>query len=883
MASQVLTFLFTDIEGSTRRWEADRDAMRAALEVHDEVLLRTITEHEGQAFKHTGDGVCAVFTSPAGAVDAAVAAQRELGLPVRMGIATGEAQLRGDDYFGPVLNRAARIMAAGHGGQILLDGVTSGMLSDVNLISVGPRTLRDITKPVELFQVQADGLRAEFPPLNAIDAQPGNLRIPTTRLIGREAELDELDTTLKAHRVVTLTGVGGVGKTRLALELASRSEDRYPDGVFVIELAAVGDPAAVPDEVAAVLGITQQPGLSVSDSVAMALEGRSRLLVLDNCEHVLDAAADLVERIFAHSDTVGILATSREGLRLNDEQLWPVPSLDVRAGNDSAAAALFIDRAQAVSPYATFTAPAEAAAVVEICRKLDGIPLAIELAASRTGSMTATEVRDRLDDRFRLLIGARRGLERHQTLRHAVQWSYDLLQSDEKDLLARCSVFAGGFDLAGACAVSGSDDELITLDLLDVLVRKSLLVADRASARTRYSMLETIRQFAEEQLVGSGDGEAVRAAHARYFANLEPEVLALWDSPRQRESYAWFSSELPNLRAAFRWVADHGDLDTAATIAVMAIFLGYFLEQWEPIAWVEEMIPLARAARHPRLAQLYVGAANCAALGRLGDFDEYADAARAAIDSGEFDDVGDAFSCVVAAGYSTTGRSDQAVEWCRASIARSPDGHTASEAVMVVSLAVCGAAAEAMAVSENLLAAAAAADNPSLAGAALLGYGWARRESDPTAAYEALRRALVIADESGDRQQTSIIAGLLAGLAADRGELAEAFGYIAQTVRHYYDSGTTELMRVTVGLLAALLVRLGLHEPATTIMGFTTAAIGYPSFPEISAAIAHLRDVLGEERYQSLAMTGATMTTTEIADYAFEQIDLARTTLADQT
>ncbi|OBG44981.1 ATP-binding protein [Mycolicibacterium fortuitum] len=883
MASGVLTFLFTDIEGSTRRWEADRDAMRVALEVHDEVLHRTITEHEGQAFKHTGDGVCAVFTSPADAVEAAVAAQRELGLPVRMGIATGEAQLRGDDYFGPVLNRAARIMAAGHGGQILLDGVTSGMLSDVNLISVGTRTLRDITKPVELFQVRADGLRTEFPPLNAIDAQPGNLRTPSTSLIGRAAELDELDTTLKAHRVVTLTGVGGVGKTRLALELASRSADRYPDGVFVIELAAVGDPAAVPDEVAAVLGITQQAGLSVSDSVAVALEGRSRLLVLDNCEHVLDATADLVERIFAHSDTVGILATSREGLRLNDEQLWPVPSLDIRAGSNSAAAALFIDRAQAVSPYATFTAPAEAAAVVEICRKLDGIPLAIELAASRTGSMTAAEVRDRLDDRFRLLIGARRGLERHQTLRHAVQWSYDLLQSDEKALLARCSVFAGGFDLAGACAVSGSGDELITLDLLDALVRKSLLVADRASARTRYSMLETIRQFAEEQLVGSGDGETFRAAHARYFANLEPEVLALWDSPRQRESYAWFSGELPNLRAAFRWAADHGDLDTAATIAVTSIFLGYFLEQWEPIAWVEEMIPLARAARHPRLAQLYVGAANCAALGRLNDFDEYADAARAAIDSGEFDDVGDAFSCVVAAGYSTTGRSDQAVKWCRASITRSPDGHTASEAVMVVSLAVCGAGPEAMAVSENLLAAAAAADNPSLAGAALLGYGWARRESDPTAAYEALRRALVIADESGDRQQTSIIAGLLAGLAADRGELAEAFGYIAQTVRHYYDSGTTELMRVTLGLLAALLVRLGIHEPATTIMGFTTAAIGYPSFPEISGAIAHLRDVLGEERYQSLAMTGATMTTTEIADYAFEQIDLARTSLADQT
>ncbi|MCA4722897.1 ATP-binding protein [Mycolicibacterium fortuitum] len=880
MPPGIATFLFTDIEGSTRRWEADADSMRAALTRHDEVLRTAVDAHNGQVFKHTGDGVCAVFASPSAAVDGAVAAQLALNLPVRMGIATGEAELRDDDYFGPVLNRAARIMAAGHGGQILLDGASAGLLSGADLISLGPHNLRDIVRPVEVFQVSSEGLRTDFPPLATTDAARGNLRIPTTSLIGREAELGELDTTLKAHRVVTLTGVGGVGKTRLALELASRSEGRYPDGVFVIELAAVGDPAAVPDEVAAVLGITQQPGLGVSDSVAMALEGRSRLLVLDNCEHVLDAVADLVERIFAHSDTVGILATSREGLRLNDEQLWPVPSLDIRAGRDSAAAALFIDRAQAVSPYATFTAPAEASAVVDICRKLDGIPLAIELAASRTGSMTAAEVRDRLDDRFRLLIGARRGLERHQTLHHAVQWSYDLLDDDEKTLLARCSVFAGGFDLAGVCAVARSGDELITLDLLDALVRKSLLVADRTSARTRFSMLETIRQFAEEQLVGSGDGETVRAAHARYFANLEPEVLALWDSPRQREAYAWFSGELPNLRAAFRWAADHGDLDNAATIAVTSIFLGYFLEQWEPLAWVEEIIPLAQAARHPRLAQLYVGAANCAALGRLDDFDEYAKAARAAIESGEFDNVGDEFSCVVAAGYSTTGRPERAVEWCRAGIARSPDRHTASEAVMVVSLAVCGAATEAMAVSENLLAAAAAADNPSLAGAALLGYGWARRESDPTAAYEALRRALAIADESGDRQQTSIIAGLLAGLAADRGQLTEAFGYIAQTVRHYYDSGTTELMRVTLGLLAALLVRLGIHEPATTIMGFTTAAIGYPSFPEISAAITHLRNVLGEERYQSLAMAGATMTTTEIADYAFEQIDRGRSHLA---
>ena len=251
----------------------------------------------------------------------------------------------------------------------------------------------------------------------------------------------------------------------------------------------------------------------MAESIAAALEGRSRLLVFDNCEHVLDAAADIIEAIFAHSSTVTILATSREGLRLADEQLWPVPSLDVRAGADSAAATLFIDRAQAVSPGVSLTGQMRPTLSVEICRRLDGIPLAIELAASRMMSMTATEVRDRLDDRFRLLVGSRRGLERHQTLRHAVQWSYDLLDDDEKALLTRCSVFAGGFDLAGACAVAASDDELATLDLLDALVRKSLLVADRTSGRTRFSMLETIRQFAEEQLVL--DREATRAHRAR--------------------------------------------------------------------------------------------------------------------------------------------------------------------------------------------------------------------------------------------------------------------------------------------------------------------------------------------------------------------------------
>jgi predicted ATPase/class 3 adenylate cyclase len=632
--SGVVTFLFTDIEGSTRRWEADVDAMRAALASHDDVLRTTIEAHGGLLFKHTGDGVCAAFSSPKSAVDAAVAAQRALELPVRMGLATGEAELRDGDYFGTVLNRAARIMAAGHGGQILLAESTAALLGGVDLLDLGPRRLRDVPLPVEVFQVRATGLRTEFPALRALDTSPGNLRPPSTSLIGRESELAEVHGAVRAHRVVTLTGVGGVGKTRLAVEVAARLADEFPDGVWLFELAAVTDPAAVPDAVAAVLGITQQPDMTVSESVAAALEGRVRLLVLDNCEHALDTVADLVETIIARSASVRILATSREGLRVADEQLWPVPPLDVGTGTASPAVTLFAERAGAVAPH--FSTRDEPDAVVEICGRLDGIPLAIELAASRMASMTAGEVRDRLDHRFRLLVGSRRGLERHQTLRQAVAWSYDLLTDAEKSLMTRCSVFIGGFDLESACAVAGSGevDDYAVLDLLDALVRKSLLAVGRSAAGTRYSMLETIRQFAEEQLAAGGGADAVRGAHSHYFAVKETDVLARWDSPCQREAYEWFITELANLRTAFRWAADHGDLDVAVPIATYAALLGLMVENYEPIAWTEELIEPARTTDHPRLPFLYVMASQCWMLGRVNEAVGYSDAGQKVLLSG---------------------------------------------------------------------------------------------------------------------------------------------------------------------------------------------------------------------------------------------------------
>jgi predicted ATPase len=874
-----VTFLFTDVEGSTRRWEADADDMRAALAMHDGVLREVIEAHGGFMFKHTGDGVCAAFSSPRSALNAAIAAQRRLDLPVRMGIATGEAELRGIDYFGAVLNRAARVMAAGHGGQILLAESTAGLLSGVDLLDLGPRRLRDLLTPIGVFQARAPGLRTEFPSLRALDASPGNLRPAVTSFIGRESEAGEVRAAIKAHRLVTLTGVGGVGKTRLALEVAGRLHDEFPDGVWVFELAAISDPAAVPAAVAAVLGITQQPGKNVAESVADALEGRVRLLVLDNCEHVLDAAADLIEAILAASAATKIVATSREGLGIADERLWPVPSLDVGAGVDSAAVALFVERAQNVSPRFTVDDDGEAAAVVEICRRLDGIPLAIELAASRMASMTASEVRDRLDQRFRLLVGSRRGLERHQTLRHAVAWSYDLLGDTEKALLDRCSVFAGGFDLQGACAVAGSDDDFVTLDLIDVLVRKSLLVADRSSGRTRFSMVETIRQFAEEKLVARGEASEVRAAHSRYFAQREAAIMGLWDSPRQREAYDWLTSELANLRTAFRWAEDQGDLDVAATIATYVGLLGAMVQTYEPIAWAEELIEPAREVDHPRLAALYVIASLCYTTGRIEAAVRYSDAGQIVLGRSH-DALPYGTEGLLGAVYLAIGQPERWTELCASQLARRGDAHVHIRAWLVSTLSLAASFEEAMDSADGLIEAAEATGNPAWLASALGAYGAAFRHADPVRALDAVGRGLVIAQDSGNRAAASALAQLLARLEGEHGDPLSALDHLTLAIRNWHDSGNTTTIGIPLAVLAVLFDRLGRYEQAATVAGFALNPLGAVAVPEIPIAMIHLRDVLGDQTYESLAGKGEAMTTAEIATYAYDQIDQARSELA---
>ncbi len=866
----MVTFLFTDVEGSTRRWEADAGSMRAALAAHDKVLHSAIDAHDGFVFSHTGDGMAAAFTSPMAAVDAAIDAQRELELPVRMGLATGEAELRDNDYFGTVLNRAARVMAAGHGGQILVADSTAALLSGVELVNLGLRRLRDLPNPIAIFQLAAPGLRTEFPPLRTIDSSHGNLRPAARRLIGRDDDVEAVASAVRSHRLVTLTGVGGVGKTRLALEVAGVLAGEFPDGVWVLELASVADPAAVSDAVAAVLGITQQPAMTMSESVAAALEGRVRLLVFDNCEHVVDAAADLIDLILGRSATVKILSTSREGLGLADERLWRVPSLEV-----AAAIELFTDRA------ARAMSADESRAVEEICRRLDGIPLAIELAASRMESMTATEMRDRLHHRFKLLVRSRRGLERHQTLRQAVSWSYDLLAEPEKALLERCSVFAGGFDVQGACAVTGSEDvdEFTVLDLLDTLVRKSLLIADRSTGKTRFSMLETIRQFAEEKLVERGDAVEASTAHAQYFADRETDILGLWDSPRQREAYAWFGTELANLRTAFRWAADRGDLDIAASITAYAWILGFFgVENLEPVSWAEELIEPASAIGHPRLASLYLAASLCWITGRIDQALAYTDAGQTVLASSPHAPPY-GLEGGLGGSYMAIGQAERWAELCRTQLERRRDNHIYIRACRVCALAFAGLLDEARAVADGLIEAAIASNNPCLHSFSVAAYGYCLSSGGSERDLALCRQGLALAQDSGNRYHETILAIALARLEAEIFVTVEALDHLRLAIRSWHDSGNFGNLVGPLAMLSAFLDRLGRFEAAATIAGFSCDPVSLASVPELDATIRHLREMLGDPAYESFAHRGAAMPTTAIVAFAYDQIDQARAEL----
>ena len=577
--------------------------MREQLARHDAILRGAVEAHGGHVLKSTGDGVVAVFGRAGGAVVAAVDAQLALcgeSLPaVRMGVHTGEAEERDGDYFGPTLNRAARLMAIAHGGQVVVSSATQQLVDSVELIDLGEHRLRDLSRPEHVFQLVHADLPSEFPPLRSVDSRRGNLPRPVTRFVGREAEMATLSALVRERPLVTLTGVGGVGKTRLAVQVAAEVLPDFRDGAWVCELAPVADPGALWETLAACFGVNPAPGRRVEDVVVDYLVPKRLLLVLDNCEHLLDVAARAVDTLRQRCPEIAVLATSREGLALPGEQIVAVPSLGLPSGDDptlvdtdAEAVELFVDRARDAKRDFVLS-DRNAGAVALLCRRLDGIPLAIELAAARVRSLTPDQLVQRLDQRFKLLTrGSRVSLERHQTLRNTVDWSYDLLNPVEQAALNRLSVFAGGADLrAVEAVVSGDDlDPFDVADVLGQLVDKSLvLVDDHKRSGTRYRLLETIRQYAQERLESSGGTATVRRRHAEYYVSVAEEAGPdLRGGGEQFSTAQEMARETDNLRAALDWSVESESVEPAlrlvAPLAVNGMAIGYSAFDWAATA-----------------------------------------------------------------------------------------------------------------------------------------------------------------------------------------------------------------------------------------------------------------------------------------------------------
>jgi predicted ATPase/class 3 adenylate cyclase/DNA-binding CsgD family transcriptional regulator len=588
-----VTLVLADVQGSTRQWEERPAEMKTALADVDKVVDSAVETHHGvrPVEQGEGDSFVAAFSKASDGLACALDIQRQLTdspLLLRIGIHTGEVQLRDEgNYLGPALNRAARLRDSAHGGQVVLSQVVRDLVVDhlpegANLKDLGSHRLRDLGRPEHIYQVVDSALPADFPPLRSLDSVPNNLPVQLTSFVGREPELAVLQKLLAETRMLTLTGAGGCGKTRLALELAARVLEQQPDGAWFVDLSAVTDPKAVSTSVAAAIGVRSQQGRRLIDTVTDHLGAGTAVILLDNCEHLVDASAEIARQLLLACPTLTVLATSREQLGVPGETPWLVPSLSIPsqrtrprldALGQYEAVRLFVDRARKARPNFTVSNKT-AATVAAICQRLDGIPLAIELAAARSRVLSVEQILDGLDDRFRLLTGgARTAVPRQQTLRASVDWSYQLLSDDERLLLNRVSVFAGGFTLGAAEAVAGGGPigELAVLDLLQSLVDKSLLIADLWGDQARYRMLETIRQFAAEQLEASGERDHVRDRHRAFYVRLAEQSAPRLEGDEQEDVADLLELDRQNMRAAFDHAHRTGDADSACQI-VGALF-----------------------------------------------------------------------------------------------------------------------------------------------------------------------------------------------------------------------------------------------------------------------------------------------------------------------
>ncbi|HEU4797445.1 MAG TPA: adenylate/guanylate cyclase domain-containing protein, partial [bacterium] len=569
-----VTFLLMDIEGSTRLLQRIGDDYAALLEEHRRVLRRATSEHSGQEVDATGDEMFFAFARARDAILAAVEAQGAIlsgqwpggvDLKVRMGLHTGEPARSQIGYVGSDVHRAARIRDAAHGGQIILSEAVQALVghnlpAGVSLRDLGSHRLKDLTKPIQLFQVVASGLEADFPPLRSLSVLGHNLRIQLTSFVGREREIREVKALLPGARLFTLTGIGGVGKTRMAMQVAAEVLGEFPDGIWVVELGRISNPSLVPHSVASAVGaLEEQGGRPLTDTLVDFLQSRTMLLILDNCEHLLTECANLALGLLRACRSLRILATSLGPLGVPGEFTYPVSSLALsgEAGSQSEAVRLFIDRASSTRPGLELRTES-LAAIVEICRRLDGIPLAIELAAALVKVLAPEQILERLVDRFRLLTGGRRlDLPQHQTLRAVMDWAYHLLAPDEQVLLRRLAAFAGSFPLEAAESACAGDEvnESNVVELLTRLVDKSLVATEEHPGTVRYHLLETVREYGREKLRDAGEFATIHTRHRDWYLALAeraaPEILS---GPHQRDWLERVDVEHDNLRAALEWI-----------------------------------------------------------------------------------------------------------------------------------------------------------------------------------------------------------------------------------------------------------------------------------------------------------------------------------------
>jgi predicted ATPase/class 3 adenylate cyclase len=634
---ETLTFLVTDIEGSTallRRMGGERYAR--VLADHHALIRSALTAHDGTELTMMGDGFFAAFSSPHACVVAVLEMQQALDahvwpaeerIRVRMAIHTGEAELTAAGPVGLDVHRAARIAAVAHGGQVLLSETAAAIVrgslpAGTSLLDLGVHRLKDLGRPERIFQLAGPGLRSEFPALRSLGNPTllNNLPAELSNFVGREDELKNIRSLVESARLVTLTGAGGSGKTRLGLQVAADLLDGTGDGVWLVELAAVTDPDAVPAAIGAVLGVVSQPGRSALDTLIDALAPQHPLIMLDNCEHLIDACASTADAILRRCPQVHLLVTSREPLGIGGEAIYRVPPMSLPSANDSQSAwaasdavALFVDRARKHGVDITadaLTCPT----IVSICRRLDGMPLAIELAAARLSSVSLTDLRDRLDHRFRLLTGGSRvALARQQTLLATVSWSYSLLDGPEQQLLRRLAVFPESFDLAAAEAVCGfgSIDRLDVVELLGSLVNKSLVVTEPRADVLRYRLLETIRQFAGDRLVEAGDEEtaAVSAAHCAHFVSVAETAEPRLAGPDQGSWFSRLDADRANLWRAAEWATGAPD-GTRQVLRLGAALRRFWLSRAGGVAVAALLGPVLERPDARSDLRLFVAAAN---------------------------------------------------------------------------------------------------------------------------------------------------------------------------------------------------------------------------------------------------------------------------------